>query len=84
MAGPFELILPPPANKGKQAVGQLSLAPNNELLNAAEMTPRFAAASVAEMLREKMFGGVYDVSEPCFLTLTSHMACSTKQQVAFR
>lgn len=36
------------------------------------------------MLREKMFEGVYDVSDPRFLAFASHLACSTKQQVAFR
>lgn len=33
-----EAVLPSPANKGKQAIEQLSLAPDNELLDAAKMT----------------------------------------------
>lgn len=36
------------------------------------------------MLRKKMFGGVSDVSDSRFLALASHLAYSTKQQVAFR
>lgn len=64
---------------------QLTSALNKELLNSAEVTPEFTATSVAEMLCEKMFGGgVSDISNPRFLALTNHLACSTKQQVAFR
>lgn len=47
------------------------------------MTAESTSVSVAEMLREKMFGGVSNVSNPRFLAFNSHLACSTKQQVAF-
>lgn len=79
MARPPKIILPPPADKGKQAVGQLSSAFDNELLNAAEVTLGSATTSMAKMLRERMFGGVFDVSNPCFFALASHLTCSTKQ-----
>lgn len=61
----------------------LCLAPNNEFLNAAEVTLKSTPASVAEMLHKKMFEGVSDVFDPRFLALASHLACSTKQQTAF-
>lgn len=60
-------------------MGLLSYASNNELLNVAEIALGFATTFVAELLREKMFGGISDVSDLCFLALASHLACSTKQ-----
>lgn len=47
------------------------------------MTPRSAATSVAEMLQEKKFGRISNVSDLRFLVLASHLACSTEQQGAF-
>lgn len=78
MARLSEATLPPPAKKRKQAVGLLSSAPDNELLNAVEITPGSAMTFMVELLRE-MLGGVSDVCDSRFLALASHLACSTKQ-----
>lgn len=78
MAGPPNDVLPPPANKGKQAIGQLSSAPDSKLLDIAEVTPGSTTAFVAEMLCERIFGGLSDVSNPRFLALASHLAYSAK------
>lgn len=55
-------------------VKHLVSAPDNKLLSTAEVTTESTLASVAKMLREKMFRGVFDVSDPRFLALASHLA----------
>lgn len=61
----------------------LSSAPNNELLNATEVTTESMPASVAKMLCGRMFGGVPYASDLCFLALVSHLACAITQQATF-
>lgn len=62
---------------------QLSSAPDNELLNAAEVTRESSSVSVAKMLYENMFAGAPDASNPHFLAFISPLARSTKQQPVF-
>lgn len=76
---PMEAILYPPIDKGKKVVENMSFAPDNELLNAAEVNVESTLASVTEMLYNKMFDGVLDASNPCFLALVSRLAYATKQ-----
>lgn len=71
--GPSPLIV-----KGKKVVENLTFAPNNELLNAAEVGADSTPASKTEMLHSRMFGGVLDASDPHLLTLVSHLAYATK------
>lgn len=71
---------PRPVDKVKKVVKKLSSAPDNEFLNAAEVTPESTPASAAKILCEKMFGGILDASDPRFLALVSHLAYSTKQR----
>ncbi|XP_043811749.1 uncharacterized protein LOC122723509 [Manihot esculenta] len=80
---PTKIALPPFADKGKKVVEQLSSTLDNELLNAAEVTPESMLALVAKMFCNKMFGGTPDALDPHFLALISHLAYSTKQQAAF-
>lgn len=80
---PTKKAPPCPADKGKKAMEQLWFATDNELLNAAEVTPKSTPASIAKMLCEKMFEGIPNASDPLFLALVSHLACSTKQHVVF-
>lgn len=81
-----QLLAPalPPLEKGKAPIGLLSSAPDSEVLSAEEITPQSTASIVAELLREKMFDGVTEASDPCLLALTGLLACSTREQVAFR
>lgn len=65
-------------------VENLSSALDNGLLNATEISAESTPASIAEMLcSSKMFKGAPDASNSHFLTLVSHLAYATKQQVAF-
>lgn len=67
--------LSPPIDKEKKAVEHLSSA-LDELLNAAEVIVGSTLASVAQMLREKIFRGVSDAFDSRFFTLVSHLACT--------
>lgn len=60
-------------------VEHLLSAPDNELLNAAKVTVESTLVCVAEMLCERIFEGVPDATDPCFLVLVSYLACATKQ-----
>lgn len=73
----------PPTEKAKTPVELLSFALDNEVLNADEITPQPPASRVVELLRERMFGGVTETSDPRLLALTGLLACSTREQVAF-
>lgn len=73
----------PPLEKEKMPVGLLSSASENEVLNAEEITPQSPASLVAELLRERMFGGVTEASYPRLFALTGLLDCSTLEQVAF-
>lgn len=75
---PTRTAPPPLADKRKKAVEQLSFAPDNEILHAAEVTLESTPALAAKMLCEKMFGGIPNASDPRFLAFISHLACSTK------
>ncbi|XP_021607630.1 uncharacterized protein LOC110611549 [Manihot esculenta] len=70
----------PPLEKGKTPVGLLSSAPDNEVLNAEEITPQSPASTVVELLRERIFGGVTEASDSHLLALTNLLACSTREQ----
>lgn len=39
---------------------------------------------VVELLQERMFSGIAEASDPHLLALTGLLACSTREQVAFR
>lgn len=72
-----------PSPKGKKVVEHLSSTPNNDLLDVAEVTTESMPASTAKMLCERMFREILDVSDPRFLALISHLACSIKQHAVF-
>lgn len=59
-------------------------ASNNDILNAEDITHQSPATVVAEIIRERMFGGVMQASDPRLLALSGHLASSTQEQVAFR
>lgn len=79
-AEPAKTVPPFSTDKGKGVVEFLLSAPDNEFLNAAEVTPKSTPASAAKELRNKMFGGTPNASDPDFLALVSHLSCSTRQQ----
>lgn len=54
----------PPVDKEKKAVEHLSSAPDNKLLNDAEMTIESTPTSVTRMLCKRMFGVIPDASDP--------------------
>lgn len=74
----------PPLEKEKMPVGLLSSTLDNEVLNTDEITLQSPASIVVELLQERMFGGVTKASNPRLLALTGLLACSTREQVAFR
>lgn len=55
----------------------LCSAPDNEVLNAEDITYKSPASIIAELLRERMFEGVTEASDPRLLALTGLLACST-------
>ncbi|XP_021631901.1 uncharacterized protein LOC110629302 [Manihot esculenta] len=76
--------LPPLEKKKETSVVPLLFAPDNDILNAEDITHQSPASVVAEILRERMFGGVTEASNPRLLALTSLLVSSTREQVAFR
>lgn len=62
----------------------LLFAPDNDNLNAEDITHQSLENVVAEILRERMFGRATEASDPRLLALTSLLASSTREQVAFR
>ncbi|XP_043817308.1 uncharacterized protein LOC122724979 [Manihot esculenta] len=74
----------PPLEKEKTPVVPLLSSPDNEILNAEDITHQSPVSVVAEVLRERMFGGVTEASDPHLLAVTSLLASSTREQVAFR
>ncbi|XP_043817062.1 uncharacterized protein LOC122724914 [Manihot esculenta] len=75
----------PPIGKEKDVpVVPLLSAPDNDILNAKDITHQSLASVVAEILKERMFGGITEASDPCLLALTGLLASSTKEQAAFR
>ncbi|XP_043804867.1 uncharacterized abhydrolase domain-containing protein DDB_G0269086-like [Manihot esculenta] len=75
----------PPIRKEKGVpVVPLLFAPDNDILNAEDITHQSPASVVAEIIRERMFGGIIEASDPRLLALTGLLASSTKEQAAFR
>ncbi|XP_043815433.1 MAP7 domain-containing protein 1-like [Manihot esculenta] len=74
----------PPLEKEKTYVVPLLSAPDNDIMNAEDITHQSPASVVVEILREQMFGGTTEASDPRLLALTGLLASSTREQVAFR
>ena len=75
----------PPIGKGKNVpVVPLLSSTDNDTLNVADITSQSPANAVAEFLRERMFGGATEASDPRLLALTGFLASSTKEQASFR
>ncbi|XP_043807319.1 uncharacterized abhydrolase domain-containing protein DDB_G0269086-like [Manihot esculenta] len=74
----------PPLGKKKGVPAVPSLSPSGNVLNASDITPESPASAVAELLRERMFDGITEASDPRLLALTGLLASSTKEQVSFR
>ncbi|XP_043805268.1 uncharacterized protein LOC122721494 [Manihot esculenta] len=74
----------PPLEKKKTSVVPLLSASNNDILNAEDITHQSPASAVAEMIRERMFGGITAASDPRLLALSGLLASSTQEQTAFR
>lgn len=52
-------------------------APDNEVLNAEDITHQSPASIVAELLQERMFGRITEASDPRLLALTGLLASYT-------
>ncbi|XP_043806191.1 uncharacterized protein LOC122721716 [Manihot esculenta] len=74
----------PPLKKKDVPVVPLLPAPDNDILNAEDITHQSPASVVAEIIKERMFGGVIEASNPRLLALTGLLASSTREQAAFR
>ncbi|XP_043813698.1 uncharacterized protein LOC122723864 [Manihot esculenta] len=74
----------PAIGKEKAYVVPLLSAPDNDILNAEDITHQSPASVVAELIRERMFGGVTEASDPRLLALIGLLASSTREQAAFR
>ncbi|XP_043815636.1 uncharacterized protein LOC110623700 [Manihot esculenta] len=75
----------PPLEKKKEApVVPLLSAPDNDILNAEDITHQTPTSVVAEILRERMFGGITEASDPRLLALTGLLAGFTREQAVFR
>ncbi|XP_043806657.1 uncharacterized protein LOC122721798 [Manihot esculenta] len=77
-------VLPPPEKKKDVPVIPLLSAPDNDILNAEDITHQSPASVVAEIVKERMFGGVMEALDPRLLALTGLLASSTREQAAFR
>ena len=74
----------PPIGKGKDVpVVPLLSSTDNDTLNVADITSQSPANAVAEFLRERMFGGATEASDPRLLALTGFLASFTKEQASF-
>ncbi|XP_043808370.1 uncharacterized protein LOC122722240 [Manihot esculenta] len=75
----------PPIGKEKEVpVIPLLSAPDNDILNAEDITHQSPASVVAEIVKERMFGGALEASDPHLLALIGLLASSTREQAAFR
>ncbi|XP_021603177.2 uncharacterized abhydrolase domain-containing protein DDB_G0269086-like [Manihot esculenta] len=74
----------PPLEKKKTSVVPLLFASNNDILNAEDITHKSPASVVAEIIGERMFGGITTASDPRLLALSGLLASSTQEQAAFR
>ncbi|XP_021616555.1 nucleolar and coiled-body phosphoprotein 1-like [Manihot esculenta] len=66
----------PPLEKAKTSVEPLFSAPNNEVLNAEDISHQSLASPVVELLRERMFGDITEALDPRLLALTGLLASS--------
>ncbi|XP_021625005.1 uncharacterized abhydrolase domain-containing protein DDB_G0269086-like [Manihot esculenta] len=66
--------LPPLEKKKETSVVPLLSALDNDILNAEDITHQSPASVVVEILRERMFGGVTEASDPRLLALTGLLA----------
>lgn len=71
---PAKTAAPSSIEKWKGVVELLSLALDNEFLNAAKVTPESTPASAAKKLYNKMFKRASDALDPRFLALVSNLA----------
>ncbi|XP_043808372.1 uncharacterized protein LOC122722241 [Manihot esculenta] len=62
----------------------LMSASDNDILNVEDITHQSPASIVAEIIKERMFGGVTEASDPRLLALTGLLASSTREQAAFQ
>ncbi|XP_043812724.1 uncharacterized protein LOC122723692 [Manihot esculenta] len=76
--------LPPLEKKKDVPTVPLMSASDNDILNVEDITHQSPASVVAEIIKERMFGGVTEASDPRLLALTGLLASSTREQAAFR
>ncbi|XP_021616553.2 uncharacterized protein LOC110617856 [Manihot esculenta] len=76
--------LPPMGKEKEVPVIPLLSAPDNDILNVEDITHQSPASVVAEIVKERMFGGVLEASDLRLLALTGLLASSTREQAAFR
>lgn len=74
----------PPIGKGKGISAVPSSSPTDNILDLSSISLESPASAVAALLRERMFGGITEASDPRLLALTGHLASSTKEQVSFQ
>ncbi|XP_043806675.1 A-kinase anchor protein 200-like [Manihot esculenta] len=74
----------PSIGKGKSVAAEPPLFSSDNSLKAPDITSESPASAVADFLREQMFGGVTEASDPRLLTLTGLLASSTKEQASFQ
>ena len=74
----------PPIGKGKGVSAVPSSSPTDNILDLSSISSESPASAVAALLRERMFGGITEASDPRLLALTGHLASSTKEQVSFQ
>ncbi|XP_043817789.1 triadin-like [Manihot esculenta] len=74
----------PPIGKGKGVAAGPSLPSPGNSLKTSGITSESPASAVADLLREQMFGGATEASDPRLLALTGLLASFTKEQASFQ
>ncbi|XP_043811548.1 MAP7 domain-containing protein 1-like [Manihot esculenta] len=74
----------PSIGKGKSVAAEPPLFSSDNSLKASDITSESPASAVADFLKEQMFGGVTEASDPRLLALTGLLASSTKEQTSFQ
>ncbi|XP_043808005.1 uncharacterized protein LOC122722137 [Manihot esculenta] len=74
----------PSIGKRKSVAVEPPLFSSDNSLKASDITSESPASAVADFLREQMFGGVTEASDPRLLALTGLLASSTKEQASFQ
>ena len=74
----------PPIGKGKGVAADPSLPSPGNSLKTSGITSESPASAVADLLREQMFGGATEASDPRLLALTGLLASFTKEQASFQ